>query len=98
MVLVWPRKPPAGEGKRSVEGAVPMRRGDQRHPRCVGRRTFRVVLAVPRSSSLNAPLDACRSDIMLPLCYTATPHRYTRPRPGSLVWHVWLVSLDTTGM
>lgn len=76
-----------------------MHQGDQRHPTCIGRRTFPVVLAVPRSS-LNTPLDACRSDIMLPLCYT-------RSRPGSLVWLVWLVwlvslvspvSLDTTGM
>src|SRR5262249_56020741 len=55
MVLVWPRKPPAGEGKRSIEGAVPLRRGDQRHPRCVGRRTCREVLAVLRSSLSTRP-------------------------------------------
>src|SRR5258706_15902996 len=70
MVLVWPRKPPAGEGKRSIEGAVPMRQGDQRHPTCIGRRTFPVVLAVPRSSLSTRPW----THASLILCYLyATP-------------------------
>src|SRR5215813_9287161 len=70
MVLVWPRKPPAGKGKRSIEGAVPMRQGDQRHPTCIGRRTFPVVLAVPRSSPSTHPW----THASLILCYLdATP-------------------------